>query len=490
MPFSDPTPKRGDSEQVLLRKLLQIVQAKHPGAGTVPFSDASPKDGDSEQVLLRKFLQTLESQPLGGGGTISADLIPKLGDPETTLIRKLIGIIGVDSDTVPVPPAPPVPSVPTLYHLVIMGQSNGKGYNAALGIDTTISDSGRMFVGGIIPGSGAQLNSIVPLQESVANAGGQTIAQTLANHLASRLSELALVLVSDVAVDASGISGIKKPQGPYTNAIAQVTQGVLRAAELGLEYRLLGVCLVHGETDDALNTATYEADIVQLQSDFETDANAITGVTGDLPMYLCQQAWYGVNENSRTAPNFDYATPLAMLAATQAHPTKFHLVGPRYNCDYADIAHLSAAARREHGERYARAVYRRHFNSDNTDFRPLTAVRTGNVIDVVFQVPTPPLTWDFKSVQWQLNYGFEFYDTDASATVSSVAILSANTVRITLSGVPTGITQKVFYAATRAAARSARFAGGRGNLCDSESSPSQRGYKTMNFCPVFTIPVT
>ena len=93
-------------------------------------------------------------------------------------------------------------------------------------------------------------------------------------------------------------------------------------------------------------------------------------------------------------------------------------------------------------------------------------------------MPAGVLAFDTTLVSARTNYGFEYYDSTSSATISSVAILDDDTVRITLSGVPTGANQRVRYAytgvpGTNTGAQNAGSAAG--NLRDTDTYPSLYG---------------
>ncbi len=89
-----------------------------------------------------------------------------------------------------------------------------------------------------------------------------------------------------------------------------------------------------------------------------------------------------------------------------------------------------------------------------------------------FNVPRGALAFEFDLLPEDKNYGFEYADDSASATISSVAITGPAQVTLTLSNTPTGANKKVRYAYTGINLGSGTRSGAWGNLRDSDTEPS------------------
>jgi hypothetical protein len=374
---------------------------------------------------------------------------------------------------------------PTVYHVLVTGQSNGYGA-AILGNDLTPAPGGRMFNAGVIPG-GTGLTSIVQLVDNAI----QTVAPTLAARLAAEIGH-GLVLVSNVAVPSAIYTALKKGTSPYNDSLAQVTAAKNLTLGSGLTYRFLGVCVVHGETDDVNNNSNYAANVIEWATDYDTDIRAITGQAETVPLFFVQHSHNRFDAQSRTPPLYAGSTSIGLFDAAVAQPTKVKLAGPQYMYDKTDSIHHTCAARRAQGEMFATQIHRDLIANTFAPFIPLSATLTSAVIDVVFQVPVPPLDFNFTDVVFRKNYGFAYWDANGFGTILDTVILNPTTIRITLSAAPSGANKRLMYAGfpQTTAAIESKYFGPHGNLVDSDTFASLRGYNLVNFCPHFNIPVT
>ena len=247
---------------------------------------------------------------------------------------------------------------------------------------------------------------------------------------------------------------LKKGTTPYTQGMAQLNAVHNQAAAEGRIHHVVGVTNMHGESDDAagVSAETYKSYLVEWQRDYETDVKAVTGQTGTVPMFTCQQSSFSSDYIHHTHP----VVTLAQLAAAEENPGKIFLVGPKYFLNYGDQLHLDETNDGRFGsklwsEYYAKvvdAVFNQH-----VQWKPLSPrdiVRSGAHIYVRFHIPhrATKVVFDTTNVSAMPNMGFEYADSTTSATISDVSIVSDDTVRITLNKTPTGTNQRVMYAYT------------------------------------------
>lgn len=147
------------------------------------------------------------------------------------------------------------------------------------------------------------------------------------------------------------------------------------------------------------------------------------------------------------------------------------LAGPMYHIPMVvsanDNIHSSSAGRMVLGEMLADVI------AHGTGWKPLqprSVKRSGALVDITFDVPSGALAWDTSWVKPVANYGFSYHDDMDSATISQVAIVAKNKVRITLSNVPKGAHPRIGYAQGEADGILDGWSGGRGQLM----SPTQR----------------
>ncbi len=362
------------------------------------------------------------------------------------------------------------------------GQSLSVGVASTPALSTTQPYSNLMLSGGNGGvGTGA---SFIPLVE----ASVETMSSSMANTITANDPGNDF----DVAVGLHGVSGytysqLKKGTSPYNTGMTQVTNAETATTGLGRTLRVIGVTTIHGETDNynGVSGATYQGYLEEWQSDYNTDVKVITGQSRDIPLFLDQMSSF----MSSYANDATSEIPIYQYLASLDNPGDIVLVAPKYFFNYSDRHHLTGASSRWLGEYYGKVISK--VMIDNEDWRPLSptsVVRSGSVIYADFHVPEGSLTFDTTLVSARTNYGFEYYDTTSSATISSVEIEDSDTVKITLSGVPTGSNQRLRYAytgvpGTNTGAQNAGSAAG--NLRDTDSYPSAYGNTLYNWAVHF-----
>jgi hypothetical protein len=376
----------------------------------------------------------------------------------------------------------------TLHHLLLTGQSLSVGALSAV-VSATQPFENVMFSNGVRAGA-AGLAGFAPLVEAWDGSQGETIASGFANLLTSLTGGAGAGLRS--LVSAHGVGGqpyaaLRKGTAPYAAGLAQVAAGASLAAQAGDAYAVRAVAVVHGESDHAQHNERYTEDLLAWQSDYEADVQAATGQALPVPMFACQMSSftkYGAATSS---------IPLQQLAAAEARPDRFFVVGPKYMLPYvADGVHLTGEGERWLGELYAKAW--RRVLVDGERWRPLSprrVERDGATVRVRFWVPAPPLVIDTTTITDPGARGFRFTDTSATPpTIVAVELEGDDTVRLTLSAVPTGGNRRVHYAMFGdPGAAAGPTTGARGNLRDSDATPSLGGYALANWCVHFSADV-
>lgn len=268
---------------------------------------------------------------------------------------------------------------------------------------------------------------------------------------------------------------------PYALSLAQITAARDLALAAGRPYSLTAVTLVHGERDHNLGSTTYYTDLLELQADYQADAGQGT----PLPLFLSQMhAWTAYGSPTSTIP-------LDQLRAAVDNPD-IYMVMPKYSLPYTDGIHLTWDGYQQMGEMYGKAYHRVVVEGEPwAPLRPLAVTCLGRYLFVRFHVPVPPLVLDTESVSNPGDYGFEYWDDGGpSAAIERVDLLGGALVRVTLDRVPTGGNQRLRYAYSGEPwAPGGPTTGARGNLRDSDATPSLHGYHLWNWCVTFDEPV-
>ncbi len=329
------------------------------------------------------------------------------------------------------------------------------------------------------------LTSFVPLVEAQQGGLGETIASGLAN-LVTEL-EASAGRVHVLAASSHGIGGqpyaaLKKGTPSFSAGLTQVAAATSIAADAGESFAVRAVTIIHGESDHLANNPDYDQNLLEWQSDYETDVVAITGQSLPVPLFLCQMSSH-TKYNSTTS-----RIPIAQLAAADARPDRIYVVGPKYFLPYVDGVHLSGDGERWLGEHYAKAYRRVLIDGEPwIPLRPRSLSRDGAVITVEFNVPSPPLVLDEEMILNPGNYGFEYFDTSgAPPAIIDVQLAGDTTVEITLAAEPVGGNKHVRYAYTGVAGQpGGPMTGARGNLRDSDATPSRHDYPLYNWAVHF-----
>lgn len=376
-----------------------------------------------------------------------------------------------------------------INHILSTGQSLSVGAVGSPPLSVTQPYMNRMFNTGVLAG-GSNLIGMLPLVESgveTMSAGMATLITAMARmdlfgQMAPPMNDHA-VLVSCHGIGGTPYSGLKKGTAAYSNGIAQVTAARSIAERAGYGYVVRAVTNVHGESDHANRNMGYANDLVQWQSDYETDVKNLTGQREPVPMLQTQiSSWTRYN----SATSF---IPTLQLAACDMQPDKIYMVAPKYFLSYVpDGVHLDNKGYRWMGEYYAKA-YRRIVLEGKPwiPVRPTKVSLAGAEITVTFNVPAPPLVLDTTLVTDPGSYGFEFWDDSGSPpAITQVALAGPDAVKITLAKAPSGMQKRIRYAYTgKVGALAGPTTGPRGNLRDSDATASPNGNKLYNWCVHF-----
>lgn len=388
-----------------------------------------------------------------------------------------------------------------INHILSTGQSLSVGSQGTPPLSTAQPYDNLMFSSGAIPG-GTSLTALVPLFEGRVDGGTNFDRETMSSGLANLVTKMAReellvgqppgktshdLLVSVHGVGGTPYSGLKKGTAAFANGIAQTQAGFALAQSLGKSYVVRVVTNVHGESDHIQGNTSYEQDLFEWQADYEADVKAITGQADPVPMLQTQMSSWTKYDSTTSL------IPQAQLDAHVASAGKIVLVGPKYHLAYvADGVHLSNEGYRHMGEDYAK-VYRRIVLEGRPwePLRPIQITRSGTLVTVKLAVPSPPLVLDETRVSNPGSFGFEIAQTGGPPpAITGVTITGPDTVQIALAAEPSGQNKRLRYAFTGTTGASAGpTTGPRGNLRDSDATPSRHGYALYNWCVHFDEPL-
>ncbi|MFC1687853.1 FG-GAP-like repeat-containing protein [Patescibacteria group bacterium] len=371
----------------------------------------------------------------------------------------------------------------TYYHILSTGQSLSIGSHGEPAL-TTMQPFDNLMLSG---------SDLVPLVEGMNYRGEnvETISSAMANTITAlrNSSPSTQVIVSRHGASAKSYAELKKGSDPFIQGMSQVAMAKLASEAEGKQYQVIGVTAIHGEKDHLTlsNPDVYENYLLEWQNDYSDQVKEISGQSAAVPLFTDQMgSWMDYGSVSSRIP-------IAQLAAAEKYPD-IYLVGPKYFLRYDDVHHLANTSYRWLGEYYGKVIKKVVF--DNISWKPLspeTITRQGSVITVTFHVPVEPITIDVSSVLEKENYGFEYFDESGDpARITDVTKVNGDTIQISLDRVPTGENQRLRYAYTGSiGAKPGSFMQGsaRGNIRDSDTTPSLYGNALYNWLVHFDTPI-
>ena len=221
--------------------------------------------------------------------------------------------------------------------------------------------------------------------------------------------------------------------GPGNDAYLDLLEGQgFVTQRLGSTNLSTYLTVIHGEHDSGHNTH-YDTDLQDWRTWTETDLACTygSGVTVDL---VTDQMSVGFDGEPTNPARMEMA--FMQLAASRLDPD-IYLVGPKYQYDYVDTAHLSASSYLLLGSQFGKVISRIESGQGWRPLEPISLVATssGAAVDITFAVPAPPIVLDTATFAQQTNYGFSYRDTQSGTppTITGVSVTSPTTIRITLS---------------------------------------------------------
>lgn len=342
-------------------------------------------------------------------------------------------------------------------------------------------------------------NSVNPVCESPCSGASNGLVERLVAERGLTWDALGTVVFSSSpGRGGTPISGLSKGTTHYQRALDHVTNSVRLANSAGKTFSELAILWTQGENNYGAGTGRedYLSQLRQYISDITADTIEITGQSYP-PMFISYQL--GTHRQySRDVPTVALALRDAALDGIS------RLSHPMYSGSYLDGVHCTNNTYLMFAKYYGRTVYKL-LKDNQSGNKPgmhwldkIGEYRQGNIVELYFNVPTPPLVIDTDWVLETVNYGFDIRDAANNYAVSdiitSVSISGQNKVRIICSRPLTG-TEQVTYAWGRPGdvAETGRKLGPRGNLRDSEGDLPGESYtdsagtlrKLHNWCVIF-----
>jgi hypothetical protein len=413
-------------------------------------------------------------------------------------------------------------------HVLSTGQSNAVANDAKPVLTTEQPFDNLMFDVGVMTGAGCDRDgctrydtptAFVPLVEGdTFFYPVETPSSGLANQAARLAKERYLVgtphdghriLVSVHGRSGNSYSCLRKGGcdwwpgrgyvAPFDDAMRQVADAKAIADAAGQSYAVRAVTTIHGEhdhyayssgsplfplprTDGQGDLADYADALEEWQRDYESEVKAITGQSVPIPLFLNQYSHWNDVPTTQIA--------FMQLDAHVRSTGKVVVVAPTYQLPYTSTClHFTNEGSRWLGEYLGKAYAKVVVEGRPWEpLRPIAVQSQGSTVVVRFVVPVPPLVLDTTRVSDPGDHGFEVVDgSGAKQTITSVAVTAPDAVTLTLDGAPPA-TGRVRYAYTFTGCTGSGSIA-RGNLRDSDATPSLYGNDLFNWAVHFDEPL-
>lgn len=275
---------------------------------------------------------------------------------------------------------------------------------------------------------------------------------------------------STIVISNTGQNGATIEEISKGGSSSKFEVGVNQSERLSLDYEKAGVIAIifmQGESNSTDTADAYEAKLIQLANDYNTDIKTATGQSIDVKLFT-----YQLSTNANLPP-----------AYIQAHNNSKLVIcsHPMYQLVYTDSLHIGTEGERIVGGYFAKAIHQESLQGNS--FEPLMcdSVRViGN--SIVLKMNKRGLVFDAPLEQFADN-GFYVKDGATSKTIVSTTIINSNEVKITMSEAPQdgwtvgyGVTQSLLPY------------GLGGNLRDNDGANwSIDGFDLHNWCLLFSL---
>lgn len=313
----------------------------------------------------------------------------------------------------------------------------------------------------------------------------------MAESLVAQLGKDTLVCIFPGGQGATDIIHLNKGNECYKLFCEDIENAYKEASDKGWDFNVPAICWMQGESDLFDYTDTdYKNALKQFALDVNHDIKQITHQQQDVRI-ICYQTNLLTNAAYFQADSFkcrEIAVPEAMMELVR-DDSQFWASGPTYPYTFArELKHIDGISQKRLGN--LAAVSAMGIIRGYEHLRglvPTAFISNGNVVQISFSVPHPPLVFDTIAVKNPGNYGFSVISPDNRNIIQSV-ITENDVVILHCSELVSGC--KVRYAVNGETLKSGWEKGPRGNLRDSQGDSLSveilgKSYPLHNWCYQF-----
>lgn len=292
----------------------------------------------------------------------------------------------------------------------------------------------------------------------------------MAEYLADQIGEDTLICTFPGGQGLTDIANMSKGTMPYYRFLKNIANAYYEAKRRNWSFYVPAICWMQGESDIADYPKTnYKTYLSKFSKDINKDIKNITKQSNDIKI-VCYQTCTLTRGNRYKKNNYfgtEVSTSEAQMELVR-DDTTFWASSPTYPYSFVNEAlHIDAISQRRHGILNAKSVLGIIRNKEK--FRgvvPINKIENGQEIQIIFNVPNPPLVFDTINVKKAENYGFNIIKEDGTDIISNIQI-RMDTIKITCSESPSQC--KIRYGVNGEYMKSGSRIGPRGNLRDNST---------------------
>lgn len=287
--------------------------------------------------------------------------------------------------------------------------------------------------------------------------------------LAQQLGEDTLICIFPGGRGATQIGNLNKGTKSYAKFLNDIETACKSAKDRGWTLYVPAICWMQGETDMTdYPDYNYKQMLQQWRKDISKDIRAITHQTQDIRL-ICYQPNAltradQFRENKYESHEVEVSQAFVELLSEDS---LFCASGPTYPYDFVrEAIHIDGYGQQAIGKLAAQSAL--GVIRNQAPFKgliPLSVVSKEKDVQIVFNVPNPPLSFDTVQVSKPSCYGFSVVTPKGKNIALSVS-MEDDIVTVHCSEPVVGC--KVRYAVNGEKSKSGRLKGPRGNLCDSQ----------------------
>lgn len=363
-----------------------------------------------------------------------------------------------------------------LYLIPVTGQSLSTGTTAFGTVITTGTLDDALLFNGVDPVGLRDTpieSSFIETVKNYTESGTQTHGHSMLEKLKGVIG--GEYLYAPHGKGASSVVELSPPSIMYSNGVAMMQAGELKANERGLNYVIPFLDFIQGESGASINS-----ELRTLHDSYTSEANSITGQTV-LPLILDQTGYFNGSDNAISRLEYCDEYTDAYMSCTKYPLNRLYPSDPS-----SDWTHLSPEGYVIQGEYHGIAGASVMGGNDFKTLQPISYEVVGTTVEITVNVPVAPLVIDNTVLPQCPSEGFTYtgvFTGDVPPTVT----INDNKIILDIGTIPKrGDVLTFGYSLDDSETHPSGLKIPCGNIRDSQNIPSEvSGYTLYNWLVQF-----